>query len=188
MTPTYQDPTRIGNARPSQLMTTAGVGAVVDLPGMSVIVRGLDAWGTDGLPISEPRLLAQVQQALPGDGITSLRAAPCDPTTADDPYSHVGVPVTTFPRWLRCPACHQLLPIDGVDQLELHHRYGRRPDLAKWVHRHCPRQTVSGQAESVHPCSLRRRLCERAPRRVPLRRLCPQDRSATVPGSAARDA
>jgi hypothetical protein len=148
--PTRQDPTRIGNARPSQLMTTAGVGAVVDLPGMSVIIRGLDAWGTDGASISEPRLLVQVQQSLPDAGITSLRAAPCDPATADDPYSHVGVPVTTFPRWLRCPACHQLLPIDGVDQLELHHRYGRRPDLAKWTHRHCPRQIVA---------SARRRAC-----------------------------
>ncbi|SNR85817.1 DUF1998 domain-containing protein [Blastococcus mobilis] len=143
MTAARRDPTRIGNARPSQLMTTAGVGAVVDLPGMSVIVRGLDAWGAGGLPISEPRLLAQVQQALPGSGVTSLRAAPNDPQTADDPYTHVGVPVTTFPRWLRCPACYQLLPIDGVDQLELHHRYGRRPDLAKWVHRHCPRQSVA---------------------------------------------
>ncbi len=143
MTGPRRDPTRIGNARPSQLMTTAGVGAVVDLPGMSVVVRGLDAWGAGGMPVSEPRLLAQVQQALPGAGVTSLRAAPSDPQTADDPYTHVGVPVTTFPRWLRCPACHQLLPIDGVDQLDLHHRYGRRPDLARWVHKHCPRQSVA---------------------------------------------
>lgn len=133
-------PTRIGNARPSQLMTTAGIAAVIDLPGMSVVVRGLDAWGSGGMPVSEPRLLEQVQRALPGGGITSLRAAPCDPNTADDPFTVTGVPVTTFPRWLRCPVCHQLLPIDGVDQLELHHRWGRRPDLAKWVHRHCPKQ------------------------------------------------
>ena len=124
-------PTRIGNARPSHLMTTAGVGAVVDLPGMSVMVRGLDAWGAGGAVVSEPRLLAQVQHALPAAGVTSLRAAPGDSTTIDDPNTTVGVPVTTFPRWLRCPVCHQLLPIDGVDQLELVHRYGRRPDLAK---------------------------------------------------------
>lgn len=121
-------------------MTVAGIGAVVDLPGTSVIVRGLDTWGPGGIPISEPRLLTQVQHALRGAGITSLRAAPSDPQTADDPFTHVGVPVTTFPRWLRCPACYQLLPIDGVDQLELNHRYGRRPDLAKWVHRHCAKQ------------------------------------------------
>ena len=123
-------------------MTSAGVGSVVDLPGMSVVVRGLDAWGGGGMLISEPRLLAQIQHALPGAGVTSLRTAPCDPTTADDPFTSVGVPVTTFPRWLRCPACHQLLPIDGVDQLELHHRWGRRPDLAKWIHKHCPNQAA----------------------------------------------
>lgn len=124
-------------------MHTAGIGAVVDLPGMSVIIRGLDAWGAGGLPLSEPRLLSQVQRALPELGVTSLRAAPSEPKASDDPYTTIGVPVTTFPRWLRCPACHQLLPIDGVDQLELHHRWGRRPDLAKWIHRHCPRQSVA---------------------------------------------
>lgn len=141
MTPPPRQPTRIGNDRPSHLMTTSGVGSIVDLPGMSVVVRGLDAWGGGGEPIVEPRLLAQVRHALPEEGITALHAAPYDPSTADDPYAATGVPVTTFPRWLRCPACHQLLPVDGVDQLELHHRWGRRPDLAKWVHRHCPKQT-----------------------------------------------
>jgi hypothetical protein len=140
MTQAARQPTRIGNARPSQLMSFAGVGSVVDLPGMSVVVRGLDAWGGGGAPVSEPRLLAQVQRLMPCAGITSLRAAPYDAKLADDPYTNVGVPVTTFPRWLRCPVCHQLLPIDGVDQLELSHRWGRRPDLAKWVHRHCPNQ------------------------------------------------
>jgi hypothetical protein len=89
-----RQPTRIGNARPSQLMTVAGVGAVIDLPGMSVVVRGLDAWGGGGLAISEPRLLAQVQRALPGAGISSLRAAPYDAATANEPYTAIGVPVT----------------------------------------------------------------------------------------------
>ncbi len=44
MTGPRRQPSRIGNARPSQLITAAGVGSVVDLPGMSVIVRGLEAW------------------------------------------------------------------------------------------------------------------------------------------------
>jgi hypothetical protein len=139
MSPARQ-PTRIGNARPSQLMITAGVGAVVDLPGMSVVVRGLESWGNRGAPIPEPRLLEQVKRALPSAAIAELRAAPSEPGASDDPYTAIGVPVTTFPRWLRCPACHQLLTIDGTDQLQLEHRWGRRPDLAKWVHRHCPQQ------------------------------------------------
>ncbi len=113
---------------------------MVDLPGMSVVVRGLEAWNEGGDVISEPRLLEQVRHALPSANVASLRAFPGDSTTADDLLTTVGVPVTTFPRWLRCPACHQLLPIDGVDQLELRHQWPRRPDLAKWVHRHCPKQ------------------------------------------------
>ncbi len=121
-------------------MSFAGVASVVDLPGMSVVIRGLDSWGGGGAAISEPRLLAQVQRFMPASSITSLRAAPYDPKAGDDPYTNIGVPVTTFPRWLRCPACHQLLPIDGVDQLELSHRWGRRPDLAKWVHSQCGSQ------------------------------------------------
>ncbi len=35
---------RVGEVRPSQLMYSAGVGALVDLPRMSVIVGGLDGW------------------------------------------------------------------------------------------------------------------------------------------------
>lgn len=133
-------PSRIGSGRPSQLMTAAGVGAVVDLPGMSVVVRGLESWGSGGAVLSEPRLLAQVQRSL-APSVAQLRAAPVDSSTADDPYSRVGMPVTTFPRWLRCPSCHELWSLDGVDQLELHHRWGKRPDLAKWVHKHCSKQT-----------------------------------------------
>ena len=42
-----RDPARIGQARPSHLVTTAGVGATVDLPSMSVILRGLDPWNPE---------------------------------------------------------------------------------------------------------------------------------------------
>ncbi len=133
-------------------MTVAGVGSVVDLPSMSVIVRGLDVWGADAPVVSEPRLLVQVQRAMPGAGVMSLRAAPWDPQSSDDPQAATGVPVTPFPRWLRCPACHQLLPMDGVDQLELVHRWGRRPDLAKWVHVHCPRQTHHASISKRRAC------------------------------------
>ena len=146
-------PTRIGQARPSQLLTASGVGAVVDLPGMSVVVRGLDAWGSVGGPvITEPRLLDQVRGVL-GENVGQLRAAPADARAADDAFTRVGVPVTTFPRWLRCPACHELWALDGVDQLELIHRWGRRPDLAKWVHTHCPKQgnTAAGRRRACIP-------------------------------------
>jgi hypothetical protein len=134
-------PTRIGQIRPSHLMTTSGVGAVVDLPAMSVIVRSLDAWSSERQePVHEPRLLAEVQRVL-GSQVRALRGAPWDPAETDDPWSRVGVPVTPFPGWVRCPRCHRLGPLEPTGQFDLVHRFGRRPDLAKWVHVHCQRQT-----------------------------------------------
>jgi hypothetical protein len=133
-------PTRIGQARPSHLITTAGVGATVDLPAMSVIVRGLDAWNPERQdPVEEPRLLAAVQREL-GPQVRALRHAPWDPAANDDPLTRTGVPVTPFPRWMRCPRCFRLGPLDPPGQFELVHRWGRRPDLAKYVHAQCLRQ------------------------------------------------
>ena len=64
-----RDPTRIGQARPSHLVTTTGVGATVDLPSMSVIVRGLDAWNPEHQdPVDEPRLLEAVRRVLGAAG------------------------------------------------------------------------------------------------------------------------
>lgn len=133
-------PTRIGGARPSHLVATAGVGSVMDLPTMSVLVRGLDAWQLERTEvIDEPRLLEQVQTSL-GDQVRALRSAPWDPNDSEDPWTRTGVPVSPFPRWMRCPRCYRLGPIDPPGQFELVHRWGRRPDLAKWVHSQCSRQ------------------------------------------------
>jgi hypothetical protein len=135
-----RDPTRIGQARPSHLVTTTGVGAVADLPSMSVIVRGLDAWAAERQEaIDEPRLLEEVRRVL-GPQVRALRTAPWDPAETDDPYSRVGVPVTPFPRWVRCPRCSRLGPLDPPGQFTLVHRWGRRPDLAKIIHARCTRQ------------------------------------------------
>ena len=111
-----RDPTRIGQARPSHLVTTSGVGATIDLPSMSVLVRGLDAWSPEHQDtIEEPRLLAAVRWVL-GQQVRALRHAPWDPQAKDDGWTRVGVPVTPFPRWLRCPRCHRLGPIDPPGQ------------------------------------------------------------------------
>ena len=37
-------PLRVGELRPNQLLHTYGVGALADLPNLSVIVAGLDDW------------------------------------------------------------------------------------------------------------------------------------------------
>jgi len=107
---------------------------------MSVVVRGLDVWSPERQEtIVEPRLLAEVQRVL-GPQVRALRQAPWDPQESDDPWTRVGVPVTPFPRWVRCPRCHRLGPLDPPGQFVLIHRFGRRPDLAKYVHAHCTQQ------------------------------------------------
>jgi hypothetical protein len=56
---------RVGELRPSQLLQTFGVGAVVDLPHLSVIVTGLDDWNTGyAEAVTEDRLLAAVRHHL----------------------------------------------------------------------------------------------------------------------------
>ena len=140
------DPTRIGQVRPSHLVTTSGVGAVVDLPAMSVVVRGLDAWSAERQEmILEPRLLEEVRRVV-GDSVRTLRSAPWDPQATDDPWTRVGVPVTPFPGWVRCPRCFRLGPLHGSQQFTLVHRYGRRPDLAKIVHAQCQHQAQTRDA------------------------------------------
>ena len=147
-----REPTRIGQARPSHLVTTAGVGSTIDLPSMSVMVRGLDAWSPEHQDaIEEPRLLEAVRWVL-GQQVRALRHAPWDPQAKDDGWTRVGVPVTPFPRWLRCPRCHRLGPIDPPGQFQLVHRYGRRPDLAKYVHAWCSRQSSQTRLANRRAC------------------------------------
>ena len=71
---------RVGSARPSHLMFTGGIGALVDLPNFSVLVRGLDDWSYDGVPewepIDEPRLVTAAQALLGNPNLDQLRPAP----------------------------------------------------------------------------------------------------------------
>ncbi len=54
--------TRVGTLRPTQLMYTYGIGAVVDLPHIATMVMGLDDWdATRAAEVVEDRLLLAVQ-------------------------------------------------------------------------------------------------------------------------------
>lgn len=108
---------KLGELRPSQLLFTFGVGALVDLPNLSALVMGLDDWDENRCrEISEERLLAAVRGRL-GQQVKKL----CIPPTVDDdlepdnPFGpQIGVPVAPYPRWLRCPACDLLAPIEST--------------------------------------------------------------------------
>jgi hypothetical protein len=133
---------RIGEVRPSQIIFSYGVGALVDLPHLSVIVAGLDDWTVDGglaHPIEEERLLRAVRSQL-GQQVQRLLAPPTIPpgTGPIDPLSNlarIGVPVALFPRWLLCPRCQRLAPISSG-------LFSRRddpfhPERTRFVHTGC---------------------------------------------------
>ncbi len=130
---------RVGGIRPSQMMYSYGVGSTVDLPNFSVIVAGLDDWDElQQTTIGEDRLLAAVRlDAHVGPQVTQLRGAPWEPETRNpwDPWAFIGVPVLTFPRWLRCSntSCGLLAPVDSrLFELDVP---VTRPHLARYVHK-----------------------------------------------------
>ncbi len=139
---------RVGELRPSQLLHTFGVGAVVDLPNLSAIVAGLDDWDTTyALEISESRLLAAVRGQLGGQ-VSALLLPPYvpeNPNAFDDSWTRVGVPVASFPRWLRCPRCSYLGPLStGLFTLRPE---PYRPDKVRYEHP-C---TTKGRAPTALP-------------------------------------
>jgi Domain of unknown function (DUF1998) len=136
---------RVGTTRPSHMLYSAGVGSVMDLPGLSVLVQGLDHWDYSQVvprTIPEERLLASVR-ALLGPQVSELRPPPWMPDDGGDPagpWSKVGVPVIPFPQWLRCTACDRLGRLDDGQLWRLDNKNARRPDLARFVHTQCVRR------------------------------------------------
>ena len=87
----------IGALRRSQIVSSFGPGATIDLPEHSVIIGGLDWWPVHRLErVLEPRLEEVAARAL-GIPRVELRAPPVDdPTPGSAP---VGVQVEVFPLW-----------------------------------------------------------------------------------------
>lgn len=130
---------RVGQVRPSQLLYMYGVGAAIDLPHLSALVLGIDDWDTaNAQEISEERLLAAVRVDL-GRQVSTLRLPPRMEETRNpfDDWARTGVPVATFPQWLRCPSCSYLGPISsGLFELRTD---PYRPDRACYTHTNCNR-------------------------------------------------
>lgn len=144
-------PLVVGDIRPSQLLYTYGVGALLDLPKLSVIVSGLDDWPTDPeftKPIIEDRLLSAVRFELPD--VQQLLSPPVVPETGlpADPFdatSRIGVPVASFPRWMVCPLCRLLAPLSsGLFKLK---EEPFHPDRTAYRHENCQK----GKAPEVVP-------------------------------------
>ncbi|HEY1066306.1 MAG TPA: DUF1998 domain-containing protein [Pirellulales bacterium] len=85
-----------GQIRQSQVVSSFGPGAMVDLPNHSIIVGGLENWsGVDG-EVHEPRLTEKIKRLL-GVGELKLRPPPAD---NDDPNGpKTGITGWQFPEW-----------------------------------------------------------------------------------------
>ncbi|GDX94147.1 hypothetical protein LBMAG46_41570 [Planctomycetia bacterium] len=85
-----------GQVRRSQIVTTFGPGAMMDLPDHSILVSGLDQWTGVNEEIIEPRLLQKLKEHL---DVQNLRMfAP--PRTTGDAFSETsGVVGWQFPEW-----------------------------------------------------------------------------------------
>jgi hypothetical protein len=135
---THMKKSEVGEVRPSQTLTTFGIGSLVDLPNMSVIVMGLDDWPSAySNEIAEERLLRSAQAIL-GPQVTKFLAPPRAPevkgsqTNWFDESRQIGVPVAPFPRWMVCAKCRLLAPISSG--LFVPKVLPYRPDRACYVH------------------------------------------------------
>lgn len=130
---------KVGDIRPSQLLYSYGIGALADLPGMSVIVLGVDSWDKGKCRlVHEPRLLQALRAEL-GDQVKELRLAPAvedEQGSAGGNISYkIGIPVSIFPTWVRCSACNRLLQVDSSEVQ--FHADTFRPEQSHHYHANC---------------------------------------------------
>ena len=153
---------KVGELRPSQALTTFGIGSIIDLPNLSVMVMGLEDWPLkDTVEIGEQRLLASVKEVL-GHQVKSL-------AVGSRRAGHVsGQPVRCLGAG-RHPG-RPVSPVDGLPVLSAAGPVGQRPVQAGNAVPHrpdslCPRQLhEAGQAADRGACPLHRGLQERASR------------------------
>ncbi len=150
---------RVGSIRPSAMLYTNGIGATVDLPHLSVMPHGLDAWepiyarrpGPVEI-IAEPRLLELVRGHL-GSQVGELRKppwAPEEPGHGGAQAVDLGIPGRIFPQWLRCTGCNMLAPVSH--ELFTYINVNRfRPDQAQFVHKGCTGWGGDGKKASRKP-------------------------------------
>ena len=87
---------QVGQLRQSQVITTYGPGALIDLPRQAAIIGGLDSWPNDLEEVVEPRLTRKLQ-AMTGLPHLRLYAPPPAPREPWGPARGIGA--WRFPEW-----------------------------------------------------------------------------------------
>lgn len=97
----------LGTVRRSQLTSTYGIGAIVDLEKGSFMPMGLEDWEYStrlpSLTIGEPRLEAML-------GVTQFRLGPVAKQVPNSRMvsARTTAPAVRFPEWHECPKCHRI--------------------------------------------------------------------------------
>jgi hypothetical protein len=110
-----------GEIRQSQIISTFGPGAMVDLPTHSVLISGLNHWMGDRRRIREDRLEGRVCELL-GINQVALYAPPVDEQRPDAPRT--GITTFVFPVWF-------LAQLEETWESPTKKRYRSRP-LVPW--------------------------------------------------------
>lgn len=87
-----------GQIRRSQLITSFGPGAMMDLPDHSILIGGLDSWSTGGDEIIEPRLVDKLK-GLFDPPLKSLKLYNPPPDSDDPTAPQTGITAWQFPEW-----------------------------------------------------------------------------------------
>lgn len=104
-----------GRIRLSQLVTTFGPGAMVDLVHDAVLISGLDYWRYDAKKptpsLEEPRLRERVNPRVRALGLAlsidgAFRTGPAGKDESSGPWN--GIQVAEFPAWFVCQKCRAL--------------------------------------------------------------------------------
>ncbi len=94
----------LAKLRSSQLVTTFGIGSIVDAPECSVMIAGQDFWDLDLTDtIHEPRLQKKLNVAEFRTPKACRRVGGHDTDPA--------IPAVRFPLWHFCPSCRRLAEI-----------------------------------------------------------------------------
>ena len=97
----------LGSVRRSQLVSSFGIGAIVDLEKGSFMPMGLEDWeratGLPSLQIGEPRLQGML-------GVSHFRLGPVreDIPGTKQVRARSAAPAVRFPEWHECPRCHRI--------------------------------------------------------------------------------
>jgi hypothetical protein len=135
-----------GQIRRSQIVSTFGPGAMVDLLDDAVLVGGLEYWLYDKKTvIVEPRLRDHLAERLQRIGVMlSFDNAFREPPIGDEkaPSRSVGVQTLEFPQWFVCQSCRALVSNRSLERK-------RRPGTDSYHYLHACNRSSTGDAIPV---------------------------------------